>query len=494
MSNDPDLIDDRFALVPVRPRKPRIPASLDDRIRVLIVDDEEFHAQTVAESLEKVGYACTVATSAADAFARIDNEDFDVVVTDLVLPDADGLAVLARTRQELPDAEVVVVTGHGSVKTAVSAMQQGATTYLTKPLDLYELRAVIDKVAQRMRLQRANLELRRQLDERFGFEGVIGNSPAMLKVLAKLKLVAPSPATVLILGENGTGKELVARAIHNNSLRSSKPFVAVNCAALSEGILESELFGHEKGAFTGADRMRKGRFEFANNGTLFLDEVGDLPAATQIKLLRVLENREIMRVGSNEPIKVNVRLISATNRDIEQLVKEGKFRQDLYYRLKVVTIALPPLRDRRSDIPILVKRFMEEFSEAYDRPEPTISQAAMRALQGYDWPGNVRELRNVMESMFVVDVDGRLDLEDVPEEILGHQGRLSTTIAHDSLIGRPLEEVEAYYIEQSLKQTGGNREEAARILGIGERTLYRKIDEYRIPAAKSTRRKAKSPD
>ena len=452
--------------------------TLEDRIRVLIVDDEEFHAQTVAESLEKVGYACSVATSATEAFQKIDEEEFDVVVTDLVLGDSDGLAVLARTRQELPDAEVVVVTGHGTVKTAVSAMQQGATTYLTKPLDLYELRAVVDKVAQRLRLQRANVELRRQLDERFGFEGVIGNSPAMLNVLSRLKLVAPSPASVLILGENGTGKELVARAIHNNSLRSSKPFVAVNCAALSEGILESELFGHEKGAFTGADRMRKGRFEFANNGTLFLDEVGDLPGSTQIKLLRVLESREIMRVGSNEPIKVNVRLISATNRDIELLVKEGKFRQDLYYRLKVVTISLPPLRDRRSDIPVLVKRFMEEFSYAYNRPEPTISNAAMRALQSYDWPGNVRELRNAMESMFVVDVDGRLDLEDVPEEILGHQGRLSATVAEDSLIGRPLEEVEAYYIEQALKQTNGNREDAARMLGIGERTLYRKIKEY----------------
>jgi two-component system response regulator HydG len=484
-----------FPLVPLKPRKLRLPATVEDPIRVLIVDDEEFHAQTVAESLEKVGYACTVATSALEAFERIDAEEFDVVVTDLVLGDSDGLAVLAKARHELPDAEVVVVTGHGSVKTAVTAMQQGATTYLTKPLDLYELRAVIDKAAQRLKLQRANVELRRQLDERFGFEGVIGNSPAMLKVLSRLRLVAPSPATVLIYGENGTGKELVARAIHNNSPRSSKPFVAVNCAALSEGILESELFGHERGAFTGADKQRKGRFEFANNGTLFLDEVGDLPMSTHIKLLRVLESREIMRVGSNDPIKVNVRLVSATNKDIEQLVREGKFRQDLYYRLKVVTINLPPLRERRSDIPVLVKRFIEDFAQSYDRPEPTISNAAMRILQTYDWPGNVRELRNAMESTFVVDVDGRIDLDDIPEEILGHRGQLSASVAHDSLIGRPLEEVEAYYIEQALKQSGGNREEAARTLGIGERTLYRKIDEYRIPAPKSTRRvKAKPVD
>ncbi|HVJ80013.1 MAG TPA: sigma-54 dependent transcriptional regulator, partial [Planctomycetia bacterium] len=282
-----------YPLIPVRTRKPRALVAADDKIRVLIVDDEDFHAQTVAESLEKVGYACNIATSGAEAFSQLEQEDFDVVLTDLVLGDMDGMDVLAKTRSELPDADIVVITGHGTIKTAVAAMQQGATTYLTKPLDLYELRAVVDKAAERQRLQRANLELRRQLDEKFGFEGVIGSSVAMNKVLARLKLIAPSPATVLILGENGTGKELVARAIHTNSPRAGKPFVAINCAALSEGILESELFGHEKGAFTGADRQRKGRFEYASGGTLFLDEVGDLPMSTQIKLLRVLETKEI---------------------------------------------------------------------------------------------------------------------------------------------------------------------------------------------------------
>ena len=452
----------------------------DERIRVLVLDDEEPHAHAVAESLERTGYDCTVATSGAEGIERIETEEFEIVITDLVMGDVDGLTVLKRARQELPEAEVIVITGHGTIKTAVSAMQQGATTYLTKPLDISELRTVVDKATERQRLHRSNLDLRRQLDEKFGFEGVVGNSIAMNKVMARLRLVAPSPATVHIRGENGTGKELAALALHNNSPRRHKPFVALNCAALSEGILESELFGHERGAFTGADRLRKGRFEHANGGTLFLDEVGDLPMSTQIKLLRVIESREIMRVGSNESIKVNVRLISATNRDIDQLVEEGRFRQDLYYRLKVVTIQLPPLRERREDIPLLCDHFLKQLSETHERPVPTITTRVLRVLRANDWPGNVRELRNALESMFVVDEDGRLDLEDLPEELQGRP-EASAGSSQESLVGRPLKEVEAYYIEQALKLTTGNREEAANLLDIGERTLYRKIKEYSIP-------------
>lgn len=462
----------------------------DDKIRVLIVDDEEAHAHAVAESLSRAGYDCTVAVTGADGVQRIENEEFDIVITDLVMDGVDGLTVLQKARQELPEAEVVVITGHGTIKTAVTAMQQGATTYLTKPLDINELRTVVGKATERQRLHRSNLELRRQLNERFGFEGVVGNSIAMNKVLSRLRLVAPSPATVLILGENGTGKELVARAIHNNSPRKHKPFVALNCAALSEGILESELFGHERGAFTGADRMRKGRFEHANGGTLFLDEVGDLPMSTQIKLLRVIESREIMRVGSNEPIQVNVRLISATNRDIEQMVRDGEFREDLYYRLKVVTIRLPPLRERLEDIPLLVDHFLKHFATTHGRPAPTVSNAAMRVLRSYDWPGNVRQLQNTLESMMVMDEDGRLDLDDLPEELQG-QPESHVASSRESLIGKPLDDVEAYYIEQALKLTNGNREEAAAILGIGERTLYRKIKQYGIPGQRPEKKAAK---
>lgn len=461
----------------------------EDKIRVLIVDDEEAHAHAVAESLTRSGYDCTVAVTGSEGVQKIETEEFDIVITDLVMDDVDGLAVLQKARQELPEAEVVVITGHGTIKTAVTAMQQGATTYLTKPLDINELRTVVAKATERQRLHRSNLELRRQLNERFGFEGVVGNSIAMNKVLARLRLVAPSPATVLILGENGTGKELVARAIHNNSPRKHKPFVALNCAALSEGILESELFGHERGAFTGADRMRKGRFEHANGGTLFLDEVGDLPMSTQIKLLRVIESREIMRVGSNEPIKVNVRLISATNRDIQQMVKDGEFREDLYYRLKVVTIRLPPLRERLEDIPLLVDHFLKHFSGTHGRPVPTVSNAAMGVLRRYHWPGNVRQLQNTLESMMVMDEDGRLDLDDLPEELQGQQESIGIS-SHESLIGKPLDEVEAFYIEQALKLANGNREEAANILGIGERTLYRKIKQYDIPSQRAERKKS----
>lgn len=458
-------------------------------MRVLVVDDDEAHAHAVAESLERAGYECSIATSGTDAVRLLEQDDFQIVITDLVLGDTDGLTILKKTRELLPESEVIVITGHGSIKNAVAAMQQGASTYLTKPLDINELRAVVAKVTERQRLQQSNIELRQQLNEKFGFEGVVGNSLAMNKVLSRLKLVSPSPATVLILGENGTGKELVARAIHNNSPRKHRPFVAVNCAALSEGILESELFGHEKGAFTGADRMRKGRFEHAQGGTLFLDEVGDLPVSTQIKLLRVIESREIVRVGSNEQIQVNVRLLSATNRALDKLVKEGKFREDLYYRLKVVTIHLPALRERREDIALLCDHFLREFSQTHARPTPTISNAVMRVFRTYDWPGNVRQLRNLLESMFVIDQDGRLDLDDLPEELQGseHAALAGPT---ESLIGKPMDVVEAYYIEQALKATNGNREEAAQLLGIGERTLYRKIKEYQIPSPKGDKNRS----
>ena len=462
-----------------------MPSQSDDAIRVLIADDEEAHAQAVAESLQRIGYECHVAVSGSEALEKIQTEPFDIIVTDLVMGEVDGLSVLRKARQILPDAEVVVITGHGTIKTAVTAMQNGALTYLTKPLDIKELRTVVEKATERQRLQRSNLELQRRLDEKFGFEGVIGNSLAMNKVISRLKLVAPTSATVLIQGESGTGKELVAQALHNNSPRKNKPFVGLNCSALNDSILESELFGHEAHAFTGAGPMRKGRFEFANGGTLFLDEVGDLPMATQIKLLRVIETREITRVGSNEPMKVNVRLISATHRDLEKMVAEGKFREDLLYRLKVVRINLPGLRERREDIPLLCDHFLKDFAELHQRPPVTISPMVMKVFKTYDWPGNVRELRHVLESMYVMDEDGRLDLDDVPEEI--HAMPEKAASGHDSLVGRPMEDIEAYYIEQALKMTEGNREEAAKLLQIGERTLYRKIDKYDIPAPRGSK-------
>jgi two-component system response regulator HydG len=454
---------------------------MDQAIRVLVVDDDEPHAEAVAESLERVGYECVVATSGREALRLIEEENFDIVLTDLLMEDVGGLEVLAKSKRELPDAEVVILTGHNSIKTAVAAMQAGAATYLTKPLDINELRIVVDKRSQSQRLARTNVELRKQLEERFGFEGVVGNSTEMQRVIERLKQVAPTNATVLITGESGTGKELVAKALHVNSPRRNKPFVPLNCAALSENILESELFGHVKGAFTGAERERKGYFEQANGGTLFMDEVGDIPLSTQVKLLRVLESGEIVKVGTNEPVKVNVRLISATNRDLGEAIAAGKFRQDLYHRIKVVNVKLPPLRSRREDIPLLIEHFLKEFSAAHGKPVQGISPAARKALMAYPWPGNVRELRNTIESMVVMDLDGTLDVDDLTDEIQSATGVAGEPSGGaDGLVGHSMEQIERHYIAETLKMTSGNREEAARLLGIGERTLYRKIKDYQL--------------
>ena len=465
---------------------------MDQPIRVLVVDDDESHAEAVAESLERVGYECVIASTGRAGLQFIEEQNFDIVLTDLLMDDVGGMEILAKAKRELPDAEVVILTGQNSAKAAVLAMQAGATTYLTKPLDIVELRTVADKVSQSQRLVRSNLELRRQLNERFGFEGVIGNSPLMHTVVDRLRQIAPTSATVLITGESGTGKELVAKALHTNSPRRTKPFVALNCAALAENILESELFGHIRGAFTGADRERKGWFEHANGGTLFLDEVGDIPLSTQVKLLRVLESGEIVRVGTNEPVKVNVRLISATNRDLKEGIAAGTFRQDLYHRLKVISVQLPPLRARREDIALLTETFIRQFAAAHGKTINAMTPAARRALVAHPWPGNVRELRNVIESMVVVDYDGVLDVDDLPEDIatLGQPAApdagtgtgtpTAAGVTGPNLVGRSLEDAERHFIAETLKLTGGNREETARILGIGERTLYRKIKEYGI--------------
>ena len=431
-------------------------------------------------ALASVGYDCTVATSGNDGVAMLERDAFEVIVTDLRMKDTHGLEVLQRAGELLPDAEVIVVTGHGTVESAVEAMQQGAFNYLLKPLDLNQLRAVVDNAARNQHLRRANAELNRRLDEKFGFEGVIGNSPAMHEVIDRLRRIAPTDATVLIQGDTGTGKELIAQAIHQNSPRKNRPFVGLNCAALSENILESELFGHVKGAFTDASADRVGKFEYASGGALFLDEVGDMPLPTQIKLLRVLESGEITRVGSNEPVKVNVRILSATNRTLEDAIADGGFREDLYHRLKVVSVRLPSLAERMQDMPLLIDHFVKLHSKRHDKEIQGISTAARRRLMAHDWPGNVRQLKNVIESMVVVDYDGTLDLDDLPEEFSVGDGEspASGDGGLASLVGKSLSEIEGMFIAETLQVTGGNREEAAGLLGIGERTLYRKIKEY----------------
>ncbi|MCI0492060.1 MAG: sigma-54 dependent transcriptional regulator [Planctomycetes bacterium] len=463
------------------PAKPSSVATAGPPIQVLVIDNDPAHAEAMADSLRSVGFACTVATSGREGVEELERATYEIVITDLKMPEVGGLEVLATCKQLQPDAEVILVTGHGTIESAVEAMRRGAFNYLLKPLDLKQLRAVVENTARSQYLRRANAELHRRLDERFGFEGVVGNTPQMHDVVAKLQRIAPTDATVLIQGDTGTGKELVAKAIHQNSPRKKRPFVPLNCAALSEHILESELFGHVRGAFTDASNDRQGKFEYADGGTLFLDEVGDMPLPTQIKLLRVLESGEITRVGSNEPVKVNVRILSATNRDLERAIAAGTFREDLYHRLKVITIRLPRLAERLEDIPLLIDYFLKEQCKRHHKTVRSIAPAARRRLLAFDWPGNVRQLRNVIESMVVVDYDEVLDLDDLPMELLPPDGDVAADRGADGLhdlVGKPMSEIESLFIAETLKITGGNREEAAEMLGIGERTLYRKIKEY----------------
>ncbi len=445
--------------------------------KVLVIDDDRGHAEATRESLERAAFSCTLAFSGTEGARAIDNGEFDIVLTDLVMGDVGGIEVVRRAKAHDPATEVIVMTGYPSYETAIEALEAGAYDYIDKPVNLQVLRAKLRKAVEKQRLTRDLTELRRQLDKRYGLEGIIGNSQTMQRVFDTLRQVSGSNATVLVLGESGTGKELVARAIHNNSPRRGRHFVALNCAALSESILESELFGHQKGSFTGATYDRKGRFEYASGGTLFLDEIGDLPPATQVKLLRVIENREIVRVGSNEPVKVDVRLVSATNRDLATLVREERFREDLYFRLKVVTIDLPPLRERLEDLPLLTQAFIKEFSETHGKKIASITPAALQSFYEYRWPGNVRQLRNCIEHMVVITRDPVLDVDDVPDYV-----RAGPTDDADekelSVGGINLDNAEKELIRKALAITQGNREKAAEMLGIGERTLYRKIKRY----------------
>jgi two-component system response regulator HydG len=446
-----------------------------ERARILIVEDDRPQADAINEALARLGHACVVVTEPRRALDLIEGDGFDLVVTDLMMHDVDGMEILQEAKRSDPATEVIVVTGHGSIETAVQAMRDGAWDYITKPLNLGELRGRVAKALEHRRLVRRNRQLTAQLDERFGFKALIGTSAAMRRVIETCRQIAPTDTTVLVEGESGTGKELLAKAIHNNSPRRGANFVGLNCAALSEGILESELFGHEKGAFTGAVASRKGRFEHAHGGTLFLDEVGDMPMSTQIKLLSVIENREITRVGSNEPRRVDVRLISASNRNLDNLVKQASFREDLYFRLKVVRIVLPPLRQRREDVPLLTDHYLHRLATEHDKTVTGITPEAQALLNAYDWPGNVRELVNTLETMVVLARGETLDVHDIPTEI---RPASDPGAAEGLAPGISLEDAERVLIERTLDETDGNRQRTAEILGIGERTLYRKIKQY----------------
>jgi len=443
---------------------------------VLIVDDEVEHANVMAEALRKPGHVCTIVHDLAAAEDELRHGSFDVVVTDLVMEDeTTGLRVLELAQQHQSDVETLMVTAHGDVPTAKAALKGGAYDFIEKPLDLEVFRNLVNRAAETVLLRHQNTRLRGQLDAAYGFEGIIGDSTAIRKVIATIRQVAPSDISVLITGESGTGKELIARALHEHSRRSSKRYVTFDAASQSESLLEDQLFGHVRGAFTGADRDREGVFEYANNGTLFLDEIGDMPVTMQSKLLRVLETGDVVRLGSNDRRKTDVRFVSATNRDVKALTSTGAFREDLFFRIRGAEIEVPPLRDRREDIPLLANHALGKFAASLDRPIPTLTQPAMMRLVAYSWPGNVRELLNLVQRLVVTVEGDTIDVHDVPAEIHAPDDE---SLSMGSLAGVGLDRLEKEAIRQTLAMTGGNREQTAQLLGIGERTLYRKLREY----------------
>ena len=447
--------------------------------KILIVDDDKATREGLALALGRDHAVLTAADAEAALRALTDNA-VDLVLTDLRMPGRDGLSLLRDIIASHPGLPVILLSAYGSVESAVEAMRDGAVDFLTKPVNLDHLELVVRRALRQKNLERQNARLRAQLAGRTALDRIIGSSEAMLAVRERIEQVAPTPATVLIQGPSGTGKELVARALHALSPRADKPFVAVHCAALAPSLLESELFGHVKGAFTGATEDRKGRFEIADGGTLFLDEISEIDLATQVKLLRVLETRTVEPVGSATPVPVDIRLVAATNRDLRAWVEAGKFREDLYFRLNVVDINLPPLRERQGDLPLLCDAFVREFNPQLGRGILGVAPDAMAALAAYPWPGNVRELRNAIERMMVLAHSDHLTLEDVPRNI--REGRAAT--AAPEAAPAPAEPEEATLIRRALFETHGNRTAAAKRLGIPLRTLYRRIKTYGLEAAK----------
>ncbi len=444
--------------------------------RILIVDDEEIVRESLSGWLEKDGYTVETAPDGPSALLKLANLTWSILLVDMKMPGMDGLQVLAEARKLQPTATVVIMTAYATVETAVSAMKIGAYDYLVKPFDPEELTLMIQKIVRQDELVRENETLRRALKRDYHFRDLISKSSVMQTVFDLARTAARSQSTILILGESGTGKELLARAVHAESPRSAAPFVAVSCAALTETLLESELFGHEKGAFTGAAQRRRGTFETAQGGTLFLDEIGDISPKLQVDLLRVLETRKFCRVGGNDPVTVDVRIIAATNKDLQKAVASGQFRDDLFYRLNVIPITLPPLRDRREDIPLLVDHFLDQMSAELGRKTDGISRDAMAMLMSYAFPGNVRELRNIVERAMVCASGPILQVTD-----FGIAGATAQAAAPASL-----EDVERRHITAILEHCGGNVSQAARILEIDRVTLYNKIRKYglREPAGK----------
>lgn len=444
------------------------------KFTILVVDDEKDIRDGLAADFEMDGYSVKTASTGQEGLDLISKGDIDLVITDLRMPGISGEELLRHVTTETPGIPVIVLTGHGSIDAAVQAMQNGAYDFLTKPLNLDQLGMIVKRALEGRELKLQHETLLKEVDKSHCTDRIIGKSAAMQKVLAMVNKVADSKASVLITGESGVGKELVADALHNLSSRRDNSFIKVHCAALSETLLESELFGHEKGAFTGADSMHKGRFELAHGGTIFLDEIGEINQSVQIKLLRVLREHKFERVGGEQTIEVDVRVIAATNKNLEEEVKAGRFRQDLYYRLNVIHIDVPPLRERKDDIPLLINSFLEEFNAENNKHIAGIDNRARSAIYKYSWPGNIRELRNCIESAVVMASGNEITIDDLPPTVSKSTQSESISIP----AGITLEEAQKIIIEQNLASNKGNKSKTADILGIGRKTLHRKLQEY----------------
>ncbi len=447
--------------------------------KILVVDDERSHRQMIEAVLSAEGYEIAQADNGQAAIDAVTEKFYDLVIMDIRMPELGGIEALKKIKTISPGIPIVIMTAYASVGTAVDALKSGASDYLTKPLDIEELKILVAKTLRIHQLEEENIYLKERLNDRFDFSSIIGQSPANDKLFETMALVAPSEATVLIVGESGTGKELIANAIHQNSPRAQRPFIKVNCAALPETLLESELFGHEKGAFTGAAARKLGRFQLAHKSSILLDEIGEMSPTTQAKILRVLQEREFEPLGSTQTFKVDTRVMAATNKNLEEEIKKGQFREDLYYRINVVTVRVPPLRERHEDIPLLADFFLKRFAEKNKRMLKGFTPRAVDLLMRYDWPGNVRELENVVERAVIMARGEMITPMEFPENLK----KLDLELKEPSLTlsaGRSLKEVEKEMILRTLAETGGNRTHAANILGISRRTLQLKLKEYGI--------------
>ncbi|RMF58945.1 MAG: sigma-54-dependent Fis family transcriptional regulator [Calditrichaeota bacterium] len=450
------------------------------KTRILIVDDEQDSLDLMHELFEQNGYETFTAHNGVEALEIIRENEPDIMISDMVMPEMGGLELMDVVSQKYPDISVIMITAYGTIETAVEAMRKGAKDYILKPLRLEEILAKVETISQLKFLQRENRQLRENLSEKYNFDKIIGKNPKMLELYELLKMVAPTNSTILIRGEHGTGKELIANAIHQHSDRMKKPFVAVNCAVLAETLLESELFGHVKGAFTGAVRDKPGRFEAADGGTIFLDEIGDISPNMQLKLLRVLQERSFERVGDTKTRKVDVRIIAATNRDLEKAMEEGSFRHDLYYRLNVIPVVVPPLRERLDDIPLLVAHFIEKFSARFEKPIQGVEEEVIRRMQRYNWPGNIRELENVIERAIVLSQKEVLTVENFPDYIMNANSQANVPITTDRPLQEVVDEFEKQIILKALAENNNNKLRTARKLGIHRSTFMSKLKKYGI--------------